>query len=980
MMRMMPSLQHLDLEVIAVLPSPSSSSSSSLSRSMAENDSWSRPRSSSSLVLSQSLWNVHSSSPSPPSSFSASSPTLGTRGRGGLYRQGSVTSSRGSSGRCSSSDDDDVREEKLDFVIVDESGARGPIENDGSLPMLPALSLSTGSFGETFSSLKATIRGPGAAGFPAGESDDDDLSLRPPLVSSTLSRSKTQFHSSSHTAPLTCSSTGRQKKEHRFDPRSGPRLPRQHHQQQEQHPSHAHSRNQPSDGRKTVPVVNNCGYDNHQQHQQQQEVLMTPPALSFVFQFPSVRSLTFRGPRILPELLEFLPNLDSLALQPSPSSSPPVPVHVKSRNSSSPSWAMRSPHTSLGWSLFLKLSQFLQHKCPNISRLVLTEPSIMTDPSALAYLPVLFQTMPSRLVHVELSLSSLSSSLACHQSIGGGASVVKGLEREVVEALVEYHGEVLEVFVVEVHTPLSFSTKVVDDPVVPPLLGSYFAQLQTHTPLDNVYFGHGQQQQQQQQQQLQQQQQRQQGLSYYLDLHQQHQQQQQHGVGGQGPTVSTPTPPTTTSTTSTIPPRRARTTKLTSTSRRPLLAVLESCPSLRIADCRLPLPLQEVIASFPNWACHSGLQVLRLELEELSGGGVCGVEGTAGRAMDADEEAVMEMFVKSLFIGSRASSMDVEAVEEEEEVPEKEEEMAMEMEEESSWRLTSEVGESSSWSSASVNGLDATAGDVSSGSSFPPSPASFSTTTSGITSSSSGDSMTTALPVHHTVTGPALLDETGFASRSQSPSSSLSSWTTGSGSSGNQLPSTLSTTESSSSSSGVSVTSVLDSGQIRQEQQRRVLGQSFATSLPLTLPSTLSVSTESSSTGSASSLMQSKITDPVRGSYFPPPPHPTIATTTPSSSISSHFNSSTRKINSSTQSSSTGSSTSSSNASTPGDTRSRQAVSAFLSSCSNYQVDAVGRLMALQFLVEHQLVRVPRLECFYLGEKVFRVPLREEGV
>ncbi|KAG0249119.1 hypothetical protein BGZ95_007676, partial [Linnemannia exigua] len=358
----------------------------------------------------------------------------------------------------------------------------------------------------------------------------------------------------------------------------------------------------------------------------------------------------------------------------------------------------------------------------------------------------------------------------------------------------------------------------------------------------------------------------------------------------------------------------------------------------------LPLPPYRRLSALPPTPrshCLLPQLGLRLALEELSSGSgaVGGAEGTGGRAMDADEEAVMGMFVKSLFIGSRASSVTVET---------EEEDMEMEMDEESSWRLTSEVGESSSWSSASVNGVDATAGEDSSGSPFPPSPASFSTTASGATSSSSGDSMITALPIHHTVSGPAPLDETGLASRSQSPSSSLSSWTTGSGSFGNQPPSTFSATESSSSSSGVSATSVLDAGQTRQEQQQRVLDQSFATSSPL------SVSTVSSSAGSASSLAQSKVTEPVHGSYFPPAPPPAI---TPSSSIPSIPNFFNSKTNSRTQgSSSTGSSTSSSKASTPGDNkRSRQVVSAFLSSCSNYQVDAVGRLMALQFLVEHQL-------------------------
>jgi hypothetical protein len=39
----------------------------------------------------------------------------------------------------------------------------------------------------------------------------------------------------------------------------------------------------------------------------------------------------------------------------------------------------------------------------------------------------------------------------------------------------------------------------------------------------------------------------------------------------------------------------------------------------------------------------------------------------------------------------------------------------------------------------------------------------------------------------------------------------------------------------------------------------------------------------------------------------------------------------------------------------------------------------VGKLMALQFFVEHQLATMPRLECFWLGEKMFRIPSRRQG-
>ncbi|KAF9539698.1 hypothetical protein EC957_005115 [Mortierella hygrophila] len=318
---------------------------------------------------------------------------------------------------------------------------------------------------------------------------------------------------------------------------------------------------------------------------------MAPLDPSLVFQFPAVRSLIFRGPCVFLEVLKFLPNLDMLSFLPSPLGyghpTPNAPLPIKSRMSSR-SFSSAS-NTS---SLFLELSQILQDKCPHITRLVLTEPSIMADLATVGQLPTLLHTMPTRLVHVELSLRGRSGEV----------------ERDVIQALVELHGDSLQSFVV--------------------------------LPLDNIYSG----------------------LDANLfpqvqheNMQQQQQQQQEQGYGDQGPAGgqgSTPTPSTQqqrqqphTPTAQTLYTQPANPPSNVTTDSHPLLSVLESCPSLLIADCHLPIPLQSVIASFPNWSCHSRLQVLRLELEELSGAG----------AMDADEEIVMEMFVKSMFIGSRAS-------------------------------------------------------------------------------------------------------------------------------------------------------------------------------------------------------------------------------------------------------------------------------------------------------------------------------------
>jgi hypothetical protein len=53
----------------------------------------------------------------------------------------------------------------------------------------------------------------------------------------------------------------------------------------------------------------------------------------------------------------------------------------------------------------------------------------------------------------------------------------------------------------------------------------------------------------------------------------------------------------------------------------------------------------------------------------------------------------------------------------------------------------------------------------------------------------------------------------------------------------------------------------------------------------------------------------------------------------------------------------------------------------FLNACqSYYQIEAVGRLVALQFLVEHQLVYLPKLDQFFLGNRMYKIPTRSHGM
>ncbi|KAF9365607.1 hypothetical protein BGX34_009330 [Mortierella sp. NVP85] len=55
--------------------------------------------------------------------------------------------------------------------------------------------------------------------------------------------------------------------------------------------------------------------------------------------------------------------------------------------------------------------------------------------------------------------------------------------------------------------------------------------------------------------------------------------------------------------------------------RKGCFTILECCPQLQIFESKVPLPLQDLIASVPRWACGSSLTVLRLEIQELTSDG-----------------------------------------------------------------------------------------------------------------------------------------------------------------------------------------------------------------------------------------------------------------------------------------------------------------------------------------------------------------------
>ncbi|KAI1314773.1 hypothetical protein EDD11_001701 [Mortierella claussenii] len=471
--------------------------------------------------------------------------------------------------------------------------------------------------------------------------------------------------------------------------------------------------------------------------------------------FPSVRSLIFRGTIILPELLESLPNLESLALEDAPyGPRPSTPVVSNTLGSTI------SPSASL----ILELANVILDRCPHICRLVLNEPSLQTNPRWLVQVPLLLRATP-QLLHFVTATSLITQS------------------EEIVETLLHYHGEHLR---------------------------SFLVQDASHSMTPERFF---------------QQQQQQQDTSSSQPLHQNI---HGHEVDQQG------------------------------RLRRLCLRVLETCPNLQISDCKVPLPVQDVIASFPNWACRYNLTVLRLELSEMTDAGM----------MDREEEAILEMFVRSLFSGSRK-------------------------------RATSGCSLASS-SSSEPSTLSSTTSSV-------PSSTSVSSTTSG---------STTTIITTPTSATTSDLDVCGLGSGS---STGDTFWASQTSSSFATSPSSLTPSPSLSStpSSSISSSSEAESGS----------GFFGGNGTPLTMSTLLS-----SRSGSKNSTALSTLTS---------------ASGHPRMKPELYHQQQAAKA---------------------------QATS-FLSTCSSlYQVESVGKLTALQFLVEHQLATMPCLDHFFLGSKMFRLP------
>jgi hypothetical protein len=305
-------------------------------------------------------------------------------------------------------------------------------------------------------------------------------------------------------------------------------------------------------------IVNGTGSDSEDgavrsmRHQFEQQRLngdhdmMTKAALPLHCQFPSVRSLIFRGSIILPEVLEHLPNLESLALEdPPPNLCDTGTVWSDTSNTAELTVQLRP-------SLFMDLANVVSAQCPRLCRLVLTESSAQ-NPQWLPQIPQLLQAIP-QLLHFVASTRLVSQN------------------QEIVATLLEYHGAHLR---------------------------SFFVQDGTQALRPNGYPHHSQQ--------------------AFLD-----------------PGSNTLYPPFY------HQPRDPQQVTL----RRLCLQVLETCPNLQVFDCKIPLPIEDVMTSIPGWACHCKVAVLRLELSEFTEAGTPGSE----------EEEVMEMFIKTLFLKARASS------------------------------------------------------------------------------------------------------------------------------------------------------------------------------------------------------------------------------------------------------------------------------------------------------------------------------------
>ncbi|KAK3813439.1 MAG: hypothetical protein J3Q66DRAFT_47078 [Benniella sp.] len=624
-------------------------------------------------------------------------------------------------------------------------------------------------------------------------------------------------------------------------------------------------------------------------------------------QFLSVRSLTFRGPIVIPGLLAFFPNLEILELEGSRYHPPLAPLHsdhsgcalfnspakgssnarsspygseynsssfhTDSDNDSLDATARMVPPAAIGQcnlpAMMSELAHTLMDSCPRLSRLVLNEPSLIDD----------LNPEPQQLTHLLRAVPQLQE-FVVHMCVVARCP-------ELLETLTEYQ-----------HPHLT-SFQVLDDGDV---------DRSTSQQQQPLYQG-------------------QQSLSQYqhamlLQQSLEHQQQQQHEH-----------------------------LKALDRLRKGCFTILECCPQLQVFESKVPLPLQDLIASVPRWACGSSLTVLKLEIQEL----------TCDGGLDPEEEEVMQMFVKSLFFGGHSHSGgngdDVNGYSPSSSTTAAAATESSQSQSSDSSSTPYPSSESSSFPSLSTSETSGSRSGVS-GSGSGSSPARSGSASGSVSSGSDSKSGSLSSPSRHDSSSSHSSSRSKPKSRSRSKSHARlpppSHRRTSSGAAGGGDPLLDTPSRMSSSSPSSSSTS------------------SMSVSPPILsmVKESVPLEDESEATNGSSGSDQSSVSSGRphhhRHQHQRPliPPHFQQRDQDPPSYGQSHNN---RQLPLPPP--------------PPRRAPSPTSTASFLNACqSYYQIEAVGRLVALQFLVEHQLVYLPKLDQFFLGNRMYKIPTRNHGM
>ncbi|KAG0202773.1 hypothetical protein BGX33_009476 [Mortierella sp. NVP41] len=429
-------------------------------------------------------------------------------------------------------------------------------------------------------------------------------------------------------------------------------------------------------------------------------------------QFLSVRSLTFRGTAIVPELLALFPNLETLAFEEmryqtlTINGPPSVPgdalfhgsIHSRahSRMSSSQgefdssSFYTDSGDDSLDATASLsleaglpsppsrqsvmlsELATMLKNHCSRLVRLVLNEPLLVEDMSRGQQQLQQQQQLSSSTVGPSSSPGSGQGHFySAGQPWTGRGQDHLALLLQAVPRLKQFvaHSRVvakcprLLETLLEYHHPHLCSFQVLDDSQdmshYPPIQTPNAPAMFPNRPQHHAFYSTQEIYSQQSPHQQQQHQQQQPGYQYHSAFvpygsesptMQQHSYWEEGADGGYADPSCSPSAQPSKLLHQALQMQhqmqqleRQQTMMCLQTA---CLRILESCPNLQVFESKIPLPLQDLIGSVPRWACGSEITVLWLEIQELTG----------NSGLDPEEEEVMQMFVKSLFKGSRSNT------------------------------------------------------------------------------------------------------------------------------------------------------------------------------------------------------------------------------------------------------------------------------------------------------------------------------------